>query len=306
MDTAVRNSERLYHQDPSNRIAQERYERNLHRLVHCGNVEATLQLQALLLQLEAQGNPDARKRLDALWDLVLGRDPQPEPLWVPTKPANQYTDEELKASAPFKHLKNALPPIITQEQVFELCRETITSMQVAMENHQRSRLSFDDDRGWHLVILPDPATENLFFFNLLNGYLHLGETSSGCECPNCPCSRTIEAELSCISLHLPADEAGSGGEDFQDITEADMARVIIERPEIALVSDEARQVTTHQAPNGKHFTFADLVQAISSHESQSRARYIYDNDEIDRHHTSFGGIRPIESEPGRYHINWDS
>lgn len=91
-------------------------------------------------------------------------------------------------------------------------------------------------------------------------------------------------------------------DDFRDLTDEEMNQVVFEEPQIRLGSHEG--TVTHQAPNGKHFTVQDLIQAIEITEKETRAKTEWFGG-VDVHHVFYEGLHWSGAEES-WRIMWGS
>jgi hypothetical protein len=312
MDTTLRDLERQYQQTPIDADVCAKYEAALTRLAYTGNVDAILQLQALLFQLEENGEEAARERLITLFDAVLEREPESPSAnavtWTPDRPADAYTNDEVRQLPVFAPIQQSIggPDVsfLPETVILGLCRDVIRQMHESIIQEKQKRLVYDDEAGWELVAPAKEqeeqvAVEGFDLFNSLSGSIGVGEDRSGCKCPNCYCSRVID-EIS----WSPYLWEGEGDERVtRELTDEERQQVAITEPTISVASEAGISVT-HQAPNNQHFTIGDLIQVVIETERQTRGRDISWFDGVDRHHTFFEGMALLND--GSYHLNWGS
>jgi len=293
----LREAERLYLLNPEDSDVCAKYEAKLTRLAFSSDVPAALRLQDLLVQLESDGDENARSRLVTLHDHLLDRKP---PLWAPSKPACEYLAAEIQETPIFGKIAASVNTIsIPPSSIIAVCRDVLATLR---ETLQSCRISYDEVVGWKLDDIPtEPrqSRDNLdgfSLFNTLSGFLDIGESISGCACPNCPCSQTVGVTWEGTPCFFEDDEDGNYTESQP--TSDELNRVAIKKPTIQVNG------VGHQAPNGEHFTLADLIEVVIETERQTRADTDWMGD-IDRHHIAFGGMR-LNPDTNTYHINWDS
>ncbi|MFN2547487.1 MAG: hypothetical protein ABR567_08655 [Myxococcales bacterium] len=87
------------------------------------------------------------------------------------------------------------------------------------------------------------------------------------------------------------------------LTEAELGLVAFEEPDIRL-RGESGDCITHKAPNGRHFTVRDLIEAVEETERQTRGKTRWLGGGVDVHHVYFEGLEP--EKDGSWTICWGS
>ena len=88
--------------------------------------------------------------------------------------------------------------------------------------------------------------------------------------------------------------------NFREITEPELAEIVIERSSLTLKSEGGSH--TVAAPNGTSFTVKDLLDAVELTERATRHKSNWFGG-IDTHHVYFEGI---SERDGKFEINWGS
>jgi hypothetical protein len=104
------------------------------------------------------------------------------------------------------------------------------------------------------------------------------------------------------SLHLKFTVFERDKKSFRELTETELALVVIAEPTVKLRS-LGKVAVTHTAPNGKHFAVRDLILAIEKTESDTRQNSKW-FDGVDVHHRFFEGIE--RADDGVWDIRWGS
>lgn len=141
----------------------------------------------------------------------------------------------------------------------------------------------------------------LEFFNSLSAELEIELTAPTENIGNLANQRApSDARIKALKLVAEAFEEDS--QVARQLTAEELSSVAFQGASIKL-RGETEQVTTHQAPNGKHFTVQDLLNAVEEAERQSRGNSEW-FDGVDVHHVFFEGIHPAED--GVWDIYWGS
>jgi hypothetical protein len=102
-----------------------------------------------------------------------------------------------------------------------------------------------------------------------------------------------------VSLRLEATVYEN--DDFRELTEEELSRVVFEEP--AIVLRGFGRAISHSAPNGVHFTVRDMLAAVEETERQTRGESEW-FEGVDVHHVFFEGIHL--GEDGVWEIHWGS
>jgi hypothetical protein len=128
----------------------------------------------------------------------------------------------------------------------------------------------------------------LEFFNRLQGTLDIELTEPAHQAA--PHLLNLQASPSAKIVSLRFDASVLEGDDVRPLTDAELSSVAFPEARIALRGDTG-DVVTHEAPNGRHFTVRDLIQAVERTELETRGSSKWLGG-IDVHHVFFEGILP--------------
>ena len=107
------------------------------------------------------------------------------------------------------------------------------------------------------------------------------------------------AKIASLRFEVTIDD---GGDEPRPLNQAELDSIAFAEPRIRLTGETSDTVAI-EAPNGRHFTVRDLIQAIETAELELRAKSEWDGG-IDVHHIYFEGLS--EEPDGAFFISWGS
>ncbi|QDU58784.1 hypothetical protein [Aeoliella mucimassa] len=155
--------------------------------------------------------------------------------------------------------------------------------------------------------LRDPQQQSvdqpgLEFFNSLSGQLEIELSEPAERVAENLANEAAPPTATIVSLTFVPEIFVEETEEFRPLTEEELSRVAYKGASITLVG-EGGVAVEHKAPNGQHFTVAELVTAVEKTEKESRAKSEW-LDGIDVHHIFFEGM--YQEEDGSWWITWGS
>lgn len=144
--------------------------------------------------------------------------------------------------------------------------------------------------------------QGLEFFNQINGRLNIELTQPAEQITQNLANLSAKPEAKIVFLSLEPEWFESDSKEFRPLTDEELSRIAFVGPTIKL-KGESENVVEHSAPNGKHFTVQELLQAVEETEREGRGNTEW-FEGIDVHHIYFEGIH--EEEPGVWTIYWGS
>lgn len=147
----------------------------------------------------------------------------------------------------------------------------------------------------------DPGRSNLEFFSNLSATLEVELTEPAEPVANLA-NLAAKPEAEIVDVRLCAQVFEEKEQDFRDLTEEELALVVLAEPRIRL-RGEAADVIEHEAPDGRSFTVREMLAAIEETERRTRGNSEWLGG-IDVHHCFFEGI--YQAEDGVWQIEWGS
>jgi hypothetical protein len=142
----------------------------------------------------------------------------------------------------------------------------------------------------------------LAFFNRLSGRLAIELTEPAARAA--PHMLNLQAAPTARVQSVRFKVTRYDGDDFHDLTEAELSRVVLRAPSVSMCSGEAESVNVeHAAPSGGAFTVRDLIACVEETERQGRDQSVWLGG-VDVHHVYFEGIT-LETS-GVWWISWGS
>jgi hypothetical protein len=145
------------------------------------------------------------------------------------------------------------------------------------------------------------AHPEIEFFQSISGELEV-ELTAPTENIGDLANQRAPADATIKSLRLVPEIFEEQTMSARPLTAEELQRVAYHGSNIRL-RGESQQVTTHAAPNGKHFTVQELLNAVEESERQSRGNSEWFGG-VDVHHVFFEGLELADD--GVWDIIWGS
>ena len=113
-----------------------------------------------------------------------------------------------------------------------------------------------------------------------------------------------DADAQIVGMRLEPEVYVEESDELRELTNAEFELTAYAGPAIAL-RGESGKIVRHSAPNGKHFTVRDLLQAVEETERQTRGDTEWLGG-VDIQHCFFEGVHADEEEDGVFQIYWGS